>query len=76
MHGSKKKFQRGGSNGYLRLPGGSEAYFWWFYYINLKKFNFAPPPFPLQSVHVYCQYPVPKGACYHKYAFNMDIFST
>lgn len=40
---------------------------------NFKEIEFCPPP---PSVHVCCQYPVPKGAYYHKYAFNMDIFST
>lgn len=48
----------GGSDGYLRLPGGgvggSDAYFWWFFIANLKKFEFCiggrgsgPPDTPL-----------------------------
>lgn len=40
-----------GSDGYLSLPG-SEAYFWYFYNVNLKKFEFCmrcPPPSPDSS---------------------------
>lgn len=41
MHGSRNFFPGGGgSDGYLCLPGGSEAYFWQFYNVIFKYLNF------------------------------------
>lgn len=74
MHGSKKNFKGGRVQRLFVIARGVWGIVLVILLRDFKEIEFCPPPPP--SVHVYCQYPVPKGAYYHKYAFNMDIFST